>query len=174
LAGNRNFLFGYETAIFSAIFSEVPPRRYNLSVMRYVAFIALLALGARAADLNIVLQARASGRQQSSASGQPTPPTLSVKRGDVFSAQWTVTSPAATVSAITLHAFLDREGLAKPGKEALYETAVVLDILKGEQSKGEFHMPLREPGTYILHVETVGASALLGHEVSAALRVTVP
>lgn len=136
------------------------------------ASFLLMGQNLLAVDLKITLQARAGGHEQSARSGQQAMPTLAAKRGDVFFAHWVVTNLAGSVSGITLHAFMDREGVTKPGAGALYETALVLDFQPGEQSKGEFRMPLRDPGTYVLRVEAVEASARPGP--FAALRVTVP
>ena len=64
--------------------------------------------------------------------------------------------------------------MIKPGRDALYETAVVLDFHAGGQSSGEFRMPLHEPGSYVLRVETIGARAPDGRESFTTMRVTVP
>ena len=140
-----------------------------------LTFCLLIGQHAMAAGLNISLQAGVPGRQQSATSSQKAQPALAVKRGETFLAKWSASNPGtAPLSNITLHVFLDREGVIKPGRDALYETAVVLDFRAGGQSSGEFRMPLHEPGSYVLRVETIGARTPDGRESFTAMRVTVP
>jgi hypothetical protein len=152
--------------------------RYTIPVLLFCGLVA-------GADLNITLTARVAGRQQSIASGQAAPPALTMNRGEMLAANWTAINPAtpkgssATIRDVTLHVFMDRDAAKisqtapKPGPDAAYEGAVTLDFQPGEQSKGEFRMRLQEPGTYLVRVETIGARARMGHEVFAAMQVTV-
>jgi hypothetical protein len=77
-----------------------------------------------------------------------------------------------------LHVFLDRgdarAASPKPGPKALYESALIQDFEAGAKSSGDFRMPIMEPGTYLVRVETIGAAKKLGKEVAAVMQVSVP
>ena len=155
-------------------------RLYRLNAL---AFGALLGpcFGAGANDFTINLKLRSGGREQTAISGQPAaPPTFTAKAKEVVWVQWSVANGATgtPLSDITLHVFMDRgdarAAAPKPGPKALYESALIQDFEAGVKSSGEFRMPMPEPGTYLVRVETIGAAKKLGKEVAAAMQVSVP
>jgi hypothetical protein len=138
--------------------------------------------GAGANDLTIHLKVQSAGREQTATSGQSDAaiPTFTAKAKEVVGVQWSVANgPAGTpLTDITLHVFLDRgdarAAAPKPGPKALYESALIQDFEAGVKSSGEFRMPIPEPGTYLVRVETIGAAKKLGKEVAAVMQVSVP
>ena len=106
---------------------------------------------------------------------------FTAKSGEAFSAEWSVTIPreGPTLSGATMHVFLDRENAAgpadspKPSKDALYESALIMDLSPAENTSGEFHMAAPEKGVYLLRAELVVSGQKPGHEIFAALRLVV-
>ena len=137
--------------------------------------------GAGANDFSINLKVQSGGREQTAISAQSVaPPTFTAKVKEVVWVQWSVANGATgtALSDITLHVFMDRgdarAAAPKPGAKALYESALIQDFEAGVKSSGEFRMPMPEPGTYLVRVETIGAAKKLGKEVAAVMQVSVP
>ena len=152
------------------------------SAMLSVALCLAACQGLAAAEFNITVEARVSGRRLTAVSGRDAPSALLVKRGETLSVQWTAVNPAsaAVLSDVTLHATLDRDAASgareapKQGSSgAIYEGAVNLDFRPGERSTGTFRMPMSAPGSYVLRVETVAIRARAGGETFASMKVTV-
>lgn len=138
-------------------------------------------LGAGGNDFAINLKIQSGGREQIALSGQSiAPPTFTAKAKEVVWVQWSAANGAAgtPLSDITLHVFMDRGDARavapRPGPKALYESALIQDFEAGVKSSGEFRMPMTEPGTYFVRVETIGAAKKLGKEVAAVMQVSVP
>lgn len=139
-------------------------------------------LGAGANDFTINLKLQSGGREQVAMSGQPaaTLPMFTAKAKEVVWVQWSAVNGASgtPLSDITLHVFMDRgdarAAAPKPGPKTLYESALIQDFEPGAKSSGEFRMPMPEPGTYFVRVETIGAAKKLGKEVAAVMQVSVP
>jgi hypothetical protein len=139
-------------------------------------------LGAGANDFIINLKVQSDGRQQTAMSAQPAAglPNFTAKAKEVVSVQWSAVNGASgtPLSDITLHVFMDRSDARatapKPSPKALYESALIQDFEAGVKSSGDFRMPITEPGTYLVRVETVGAAKKLGKEVAAVMQVSVP
>ncbi len=153
--------------------------------MRAEVFAASLLLapcfGAGAGDFIIHLKVQSGGREQTAVSGQTTAPaTFTIKAKEPVLVQWSAVNGASgtALSDVTLHVFLDRgdarAAAPKPGPKALYESALIQDFGPGVKSSGDFRMPITEPGTYLVRVETIGAAKKLGKEVAAAMQVSVP
>jgi hypothetical protein len=148
--------------------------------------VASLWLGTRpaagAGEFTINLKAQAGARQQTAMSDQPAAarPVFTARVKEVVSFQWSAMNgtPGAALSDVTLHVFMDhgavRSDAPKPGPNALYEGAVILDFEPGGKSTGEFRLPLPESGTYFVRVETIGAAKKLGKEVSVSMQVSAP
>lgn len=138
--------------------------------------------GAGANDFTINLKIQSGGREQTAMSGQAVAalPMFAAKAKEVISVQWSAANgpTGAPLSDITLHVFLDRgdarAAAPKPGPKALYESALIQDFEAGVKSSGEFRMPMPEPGTYLVRVETIGAAKKLGKEIAAVMQVSVP
>jgi hypothetical protein len=137
--------------------------------------------GAGANDFTINLKIQSGGREQTAISGQSAAPlTFTAKAKEVVWVQWSAANGATgtPLSDITLHVFIDRgdarAAAPKPGPKALYESALIQDFEAGVKSSGEFRMPMPEPGTYLVRVETIGAAKKLGKEVAAVMQVSVP
>ena len=138
--------------------------------------------GAGANDFTINLKVQSGGREQTATSGRPAaaPPTFTAKAKEVVWVQWSAANGTSgtPLSDITLHVFMDRgdarAAAPKPSPEALYESALIQDFEPGGKSSGEFRMPMPEPGTYFVRVETIGAAQKLGKEIAAVMRVSVP
>ena len=137
--------------------------------------------GAGGNDFTINLKVQSGGREQTAISGQAAgPPAFTAKAKESVSVQWSAANGAAgtPLSDITLHVFMDRgdarAAAPKPGPKALYESALIQDFEAGAKSSGEFRMPMPEPGTYFVRVETIGAAKKLGKEVAAVMQVSVP
>lgn len=155
-----------------------------LPAVRVAALSALAGtcLGAGANDFTINLKVQAGGREQVAMSGQPAGagPAFTAKAKEVIWVQWTAANGATGIplSDITLHVFMDRgdarAAAPTPGPKALYESALIQDFEAGAKSSGEFRMPMPEPGTYFVRVETIGAAKKLGKEVAAVMQVSVP
>ena len=156
-----------------------------MSLLRCVRAAALVSvgpcLGAGDNDLTINLKVQSGGREQTAISGQSAaPPTFAAKAKEVVWVQWSVANgtTGAPLSDITLHVFIDRgdarAAAPKPGPKTLYESALIQDFEAGVKSSGEFRMPMPEPGSYFVRVETIGAARKLGKEVAAAMQVSVP
>ena len=159
-----------------------------MSLLQYVrlgalAFGVLLmpCLGAGANDFAINLKVQSGGHEQTAISGQAAaPPTFTAKSKEVVWVQWSAANGASGIplSDITLHVFMDRgdprAAAPKPGPKALYESALIQDFEPGAKSSGEFRLPMPEPGTYFVRVETIGAAKKLGKEVAAVMQVSVP
>jgi hypothetical protein len=138
-------------------------------------------LGAGANDFTINLKVQSGGREQTAMSGQAAaPPTFTAKVKEPVLVQWSAVNGASgtPLSDITLHVFMDRGDsratAPKPGPKALYESALIQDFEAGGKSSGEFRMPITEPGTYLVRVETIGAAKKLGKEVTTVMQVSVP
>ena|SRR6266704_2026539 len=135
-----------------------------------------------AGEFTISLKVQAGGREQIAGSGQPTGtrPVFTAKVKEAVLVQWSAINlvSGATLSDVTLHVFMDRGSTrsdpAKPGPNALYESAVILDFDPGGKSTGQFRMPMPESGSYLVRAETIGVSKKLGKEVVAAMQVSVP
>lgn len=132
-------------------------------------------------EFAISLKVQAGARQQATSSGQPASarPVFTAKVKEMVLVQWSAVNgvPGTTLSDVTLHVFMDRgsarSDAPKPGPNALYESAVILDFEPGVKSTGEFRMPMPASGTYFVRVETIGAVKKLGKEVIAAIEVSV-
>ena len=106
---------------------------------------------------------------------------LTAKAGERLSVEWSATNAPGGVRLLdaTMHVFLDRESAAgaadspKPGKDALYESAVVFDLEPGAKTSGEFHMAAPEAGGYLLRAEVVEIGQKPGRQISAAVRILV-
>ena len=150
---------------------------------RVLAFGMVLVpcFGASANEVTINLKVQSGGREQTATSAQTaTPPMFASKVKEVVSVQWSVANGATgtLLTDITLHVFMDRgdarAAAPKPGPKSLYESALIQDFEAGVKSSGEFRMPISEPGTYFVRVETIGAAKKLGKEVAAVMQVSVP
>jgi len=137
--------------------------------------------GAGANDFSINLKVQSGGREQTAISGQSVaPPTFTAKAKEVVWVQWSAVNGVSgtPLSDVTLHVFMDRgdarAAAPKPGPKSLYESALIQDFEPGGKSSGEFRMPMPEPGTYFVRVETIGAAKKLGKEAAAAMQVSVP
>lgn len=148
-----------------------------------LALIVLLGpcFGAGASDFTIILKVRSSGHEQTAMSGQGVAgPMFTAKAKEVVTVEWSAVnaSSGAALSDVTLHVFMDRgdarAAAPKPGPKALYESALIQDFEAGVKSSGEFRIPMPEPGTYLVRVETIGAARKLGKEVAAVMQVSVP
>jgi hypothetical protein len=134
-----------------------------------------------AADASIAIQARAAEQRQSTTSGSRLLPMLTAKAGAALAAEWSITIPrdSTPLPGATVHVFLDRENSVgsaaspKPGKNALYESALIIDLGPGANTSGEFHMVAPERGNYLLRAELVAGGVKTGREIFAALRVVV-
>ncbi|HTM12154.1 MAG TPA: hypothetical protein VL127_04545 [Bryobacteraceae bacterium] len=138
-------------------------------------------LGAGANDFTINLKVQSGGHEQTAISGQSAaPPTFTAKAREVVWVQWSAVNGVSgtPLSDVTLHVFMDRgdarAAAPKPGPKSLYESALIQDFEPGGKSSGEFRMPMPEPGTYFVRVETIGAAKKLGKEAAAAMQVSVP
>ena len=137
--------------------------------------------GAAIGEFTINLKAQAGRREQTAVSGKPGSPrpVFPAKLKEVVSVQWAAVNgvPGALLSDVTLHVFMDRTATSadapKPGPQALYESAVILDFGPGGKSVGAFRMPMPEAGAYVVRVETIGAAKKLGKEVVAEMQVSV-
>jgi hypothetical protein len=137
--------------------------------------------GATSGEFTINLKLQAGQREQTAVSGKPASarPVFPAKVKEVVSVQWSAVNGAlgAILSDVTFHVFMDRGSASadapKPGPNALYESAVILDFKPGSKSSGEFRMLMPESGTYLVRVETIGATKKLGREVAAAMQVSV-
>ena len=138
------------------------------------------------ADTAVVIEARAgnhkvSSENRQSESGQRAKPTLTTKAGEPLTITWTATRSATSgpLANSTLHVFVDRENAVgsadapKPGKEALYESAVLLDLEPGSQTSGEVHLAAPGSGAYLLRGEISGGQPP-GPAIFAALRIVIP
>src|SRR6266478_5486334 len=97
---------------------------------------------AGAGEFTISLKVQAGGREQIAGSGQPagTHPVFTAKVKEVVLVQWSAINLASgvTLSDVTLHVFMDRAPARpdgpRPGPNALYESAVILDFGAGAKS----------------------------------------
>ena len=156
-----------------------------LHIARAVALVAGVWLGtcpgAATGEFTITLKVQAGQREQTVTSGKPdnARPVFQAKVMEGVSVQWSAVNgaPGIALPDVTLHVFMDRAftsaGAPKPGPNALYESAVVLDLEPGAKSSGEFRMPMPESGNYLVRVESIGAARKLGKEVVAAMQVSV-
>jgi hypothetical protein len=157
---------------------------YSLHTFRGAAVVISLWLGtcpgATIGDFNLNLKVQAGRREQTVASGKPngTNPVFPAKVMEMVSVQWSAVNGVRdiTLSDVTLHVFMDRASTSsnpKPGANALYESAVIVDFEPGAKSIGEFRMPMAESGKYLVRVETIGAAKKVGREVVAEMQVSV-
>ena len=137
----------------------------------------------RAEDFSVGLQARSQAQQQvaRSADASKARPVLAAKAGENLRVQWTVMNAekGPAVPDVTVHVFLERESAAgqieppKPGAQAAYESALIMDFEPGAKSSGDLLVQAPGSGIYLLRVETIGAAKKLGREYFTALDVKV-
>ena len=69
---------------------------------------------------------------------------------------------------MTVHFLLDRDQ-----KDAVYESALVMDFAAQAKSSADFVVAAPAPGNYVLRLETIGAARSHGHEHVAVMDVKV-
>ena len=131
-----------------------------------------------AGDLFIMeLSARADAQQQT-AHGQAVSPTsnrspravLATKSGSRIRIRWSIVNQEKTgvIPDVTVHLLLDNDQ-----KDAVYESALVMDFAAQAKSSGDFVVAAPAPGNYVLRLETIGAARSHGHEHVAVMDVKV-
>jgi hypothetical protein len=104
-----------------------------------------------------------------------------VKAGGRITVHWTLTrtDPKVAVKNVLVHFFVDRE--AKTGQRAVprlvkgvvLESALTMDFNPKDKTQGEFQFTIRQSGSYLVRLETIGATAKDGREHFAALDLEV-
>jgi hypothetical protein len=130
--------------------------------------------------LEMELSARADAQQRavhdqpgtspSSPSGTTPRPSLTAKANGKLRIQWSATNgdKTARLVDVTLHLVLD-----KPGSEAIYESALVVDLTQTKTTGDVLVQVPQQTGDYRLRLETIGAAKVHGHEHVAAMDVKV-
>ena len=133
----------------------------------------------RAADylFTMELSARVDAEQQT-AHGQPVSTALNrspravlaTKSGTRIRIRWSIVNQEKTgiIPDVTVHLLLDRDQ-----KDAVYESALVMDFAAQAKSSGDFVVAAPVPGNYVLRLETIGAARSHGHEHAAVMDVKV-
>ena len=140
-------------------------------------------------DLSIELVARVDNQQQTvrgdaiagSATGTARP-VLTGRSKSALRVRWTIVNEGKTagIPDVTVHFVLDKENaigqreVPKPGPDAVYESALIMDFAPQGKSSGDFVIEVPEPGSYLLRLETIGAAKTHGHEHVAAMDLKVP
>jgi len=147
------------------------------------AFFMAVPVCLLAEDFSVELRARSQAQQQAvkSADNPKTRPVLSARTGENLRLQWTAANAekGPALYDVTMHVFLEKENAIaqsdppKPGAQAPYESALIMDFEPGAKSSGDLLVQAPGPGVYLLRVETIGASKKLGHECFAAMDVRV-
>ena len=143
-----------------------------------VAAVLFSAVAMCADDLfTMELSARADTQQQT-AHGQPAPspassaprPVLTARSRTRIRIQWSVVNQqkTGTMPDVTLHLLLDKDQ-----KDAVYESALVMDFAPQAKSSADFVVEAPAPGNYRLRLETIGAARTHGHEHAATMDVKV-
>ena len=133
----------------------------------------------RAADdlFTMELSARVDAAQQT-AHGQPVSPALNrspravlaTKSGTKIRIRWSIVNQEKTgiIPDVTVHLLLDHDQ-----KDAVYESALVMDFAAQARSSADFVVAALAPGNYVLRLETIGAARSHGHEHAAVMDVKV-
>src|SRR5712691_3639898 len=165
-------------------------KRFVLFALASLLFCATTGSRLSAADdpFTIELSVRADSQQQpargrsTSATGSnPALPIMTVKPKTGLRVRWSVVNQEkmGTVQDVTVHFFLETEdsigqpGAPKPGPDAVYESAVMMDFAAQAKSSGDFVIEAPPPGNYLLRIETMGAAKARRDDYFAAMDVKV-
>ena len=129
----------------------------------------------RAADDLFIMELSARvDAQQQTARGQAVSPTsnrspravLATKLGTRIRIQWSIVNQEKTgiIPDVTVHLLLDHGQ-----KDAVYESALVMDFAAQARSSADVVVAAPAPGNYVLRLETIGAARSHGHEHLAGL-----
>jgi hypothetical protein len=102
---------------------------------------------------------------------------LQAKSGERVIVHWVITRGARqpAVKNVLVHFFvvpLEKAGqtsIPKGDKNNPVESAIVMDFKTGLKAQGEVTFTIKQPGAYLLRLETIGAGDTDGRESSAAL-----
>ena len=94
--------------------------------------------------------------------GKKLRPLVRLPRGKPVRVRWSVrnTDRRQQVEKLLIHLFLVREASAgqkevpDPQKGAVWDTALATALEPGRETRGEFTLPISEPGIYLLRVES--------------------
>src|SRR6202011_3341363 len=137
----------------------------------------LLCRSLWAADdpLSMELSARADAEQQiahgqAASSVSSARPVLTAKSKTKIWIRWTIVNQekTGTIPDVTVHFLLDGDQ-----KNAVYESALVMDFAPQAKSSADFVVEAPSAGTYVLRLETIGAARTHGHEHLAAMDLKV-
>lgn len=165
-------------------------RRFvQLAFLSCCVFGAAPAMPASADEFDIVISVQAGDEQfatvhtRETPSEQPPPARKSVElsHGAPVHVAWTAQNTAKTRECqnLLVHFFVVKEketGQAEVPKltqDVAYEGALTTDFKPQEKASWNFDLAIREPGSYLLRVETIGLSDQHKHEHYAALDLVV-
>jgi hypothetical protein len=148
---------------------------------------ALTATAAAAEPFAIDLEVR-SGKASQTAHAESAAPdataheraVLDVKAGDKITVKWkmTTTEGVTKIENVTVHFFAVKEETAgqkavpKLTQGVVAECACTLDFGPKDKNEAELTFTIEAPGSYLLRLETIGASAVaVDHENFAAIDV---
>ncbi|HJT78782.1 MAG TPA: hypothetical protein VJ739_16375 [Gemmataceae bacterium] len=109
-------------------------------------------------------------------------PVLEARAGQAVTVKWTLrcTDPKKTYNDVIVHFVAVKEEKAgqrtvpKLDKDVTAESALNMDFKPKDSADGQISFTLKEPGAYLLRLETIGAAVgAEGHEHFAALDLVV-
>jgi hypothetical protein len=110
--------------------------------------------------------------------GKNPRPVVHTRAGDPVQLRWRVkNAEAAKLDTLLVHVFIVREAQAgqkevpDPRKDALWETISATALEPGRDTHGEAAVPISEPGTYLVRVESMFTQHT--HEHFAAVDLVV-
>lgn len=111
------------------------------------------------------------------ANGKNPRPLVHARAGEAVTLHWVVkNAEERTLDTLLVHVFVVREALAgqkevPDRKDAVWETISATALEPGKQTRGEAQVPISEPGTYLVRVESMFTQHT--HEHFAAVDLVV-
>lgn len=108
-------------------------------------------------------------------------PVFKAAKGELLSVKWSGKNSATgdSFKDLLVHFFVVKQKMAgqekvpKLDNNTLHEGALVMDFKPSDSVSGEFTIRIREAGSYLVRVETIGMASEHGHEHYAALDIVV-
>ncbi len=161
-------------------------RACSCGLVMFGVFLATPA--ARAGHFAIDLKVQA-GKESQTAHAQTDPPearpkprpVLRTQAGEQVKLRWLLrsTDARATVKNVLVHFSIAREERAgqaavpQGDNNVVAESALTMDFPPGETAEAELQLAIVRAGSYLVRLETIGATGQSGHEHSAALNLVV-
>jgi hypothetical protein len=150
------------------------------------ALLAIIAAPpARANHLQMALSVQGTQSEAKSETDQSPPPegvrprpVVKLKAGETLQVRWFVKNvDRVPVKDMVVHFFVAPEekagqkGVPDPRQEVVAENAFAIELAPGASTHGSLRLPIREPGTYLVRIESLYTQR--DHEHFTAIDVIV-